>query len=743
MGMNNSAKDNFESYFTEKLWEMIPPFYRHEDGIAENPGVLHSFVELLATQAAHLRRSIDHLWDDQYIELCNDWAVPYIADLLGTRLLSGENKRGRRIDVAKTIYYRRRKGTVRILEELISDISGWDGKVVENFRRLARTRHLLDPVPGDSGGLHTGTLPGGWADLRNIHGSILTNGPFDEFHHIADMRKHHGNNGQFGINKLAFHIYPLIANKVKGSRPFKIKEGKSYGFDPSGRSIPLFMPGLRQEDFNWDNWFSVHEWEVTSPVSCRLLAHEEFEIDIPLIQSLVKNVVITAQSAMDLYKITGYRFKGEERLYAVLKSLASSAELTQPDVFNQLVEKALVKDCGKNVLLENAMLLSIDNTFINPTFITAGCLDNISVSSPSVNKIIIDPENGSFLLPNPTQADKIQVTYHYGFSAKIGAGTYNRSVPDESDLPKSHITGGGLIPPVKILNKGVTSINDNNTYGPVFNKMNVQNMILRSANGTRPYIRLNEDWVLGGSDEDSALCLDGLWIGASKECKLILRGSFTCVTLRHCTLDPGGHGNEKDLAGGELFPVPLEIDGKIDCLVIDASLTGSLSTGPDGQVENIMIRDSIIQSNKNDHSAIKIMYGDVNMEQVTVIGNMEVHRLWANNTLVAGNVTATDTQQGCFRFSTANEMSHLPRRYESYLHSSDMNHWFISLCFGQPGYARIRESAPESVRSGGENGSEIGAFNTLLNSVKCDNLLNKIEEYMPFGLIPIFIQHTK
>ncbi|MCX6227322.1 MAG: hypothetical protein NTV01_21680, partial [Bacteroidia bacterium] len=288
--MSTRANDRFEVYFAEKLWEMIPPVYRHEDGKDENPnpGVLRSFVELLAAQAAVIRRSNDHLWDDQFIEQCQDWAVPYIADLIGTRLVSSLNKRARRTDVAKTIYYRRRKGTLRIQEELIRDITGWDGKVVENFRRLARTRHGLDPEPEGLGGLLTGPPPGGWADLRSTHGSELTNGPFDEFHHTADTRRHCGNIGRYGITKLAFYLYPMTINNVVLSTPFTIEDKKSYGFDPSGRSIPLFMPDFRPKDFDWDkSWHSALEWELASPIACRLLAHAEYLIDEPLIQELV------------------------------------------------------------------------------------------------------------------------------------------------------------------------------------------------------------------------------------------------------------------------------------------------------------------------------------------------------------------------------------------------------------------------------------------------------------------------
>src|SRR5574341_575389 len=165
--MNRAACDGYDRYFAEKIWELIPACYREGDGLAERPGQLRAFVEALAEQAARLRRSQDRLWDDQFIDLCDDWAVPYIADLVGTRLVSVHNRAGRRADVAKTIYYRRRKGTLRVLDELIRDIARWDGTVVEEFRRLARTRHGLDPAPAPLAGPATGTPPGGFADLRH------------------------------------------------------------------------------------------------------------------------------------------------------------------------------------------------------------------------------------------------------------------------------------------------------------------------------------------------------------------------------------------------------------------------------------------------------------------------------------------------------------------------------------------------------------------------------------------------
>jgi hypothetical protein len=142
-----TARDGYREYFTEKLWDWLPAIYREQDAM-EGPGMpnnaLRAFIESLAAQAAVLKRDQDRLWDDAFVELADDWAIPYLAELLATRLVSVQNPRARRIDVAKTVYYRRRKGTLPVLEQLIDDMTAWDGKVVEQFRRLARTPHGLD-----------------------------------------------------------------------------------------------------------------------------------------------------------------------------------------------------------------------------------------------------------------------------------------------------------------------------------------------------------------------------------------------------------------------------------------------------------------------------------------------------------------------------------------------------------------------------------------------------------------------
>ena len=141
--------DGYDAYYADRLWQLIPAVYRAND--SDDPDVTGPLQELLrriGAQAAVVRRSIDRLWADQSIETSDDWVIPYIGDLLDTNLVNGLDARGQRLDVAKTIHYRRRKGTVAVLEEIARDVTGWEAHVVEAFRRLSRTRHNLDPPVG-------------------------------------------------------------------------------------------------------------------------------------------------------------------------------------------------------------------------------------------------------------------------------------------------------------------------------------------------------------------------------------------------------------------------------------------------------------------------------------------------------------------------------------------------------------------------------------------------------------------
>ena len=250
------ADDTYAARYADKLWQLLPAVYRTLDvgETAGTAGPLRELVNRIGVLVARARRSIDRLWDNQSIETCDDWVIPYIGDLLATRMVSCLDARAQRLDVAKTIYYRRRSGTVGLLEELGTDIAGHDVRVVEFFRRLGRTRHQFDPpigpipAPFDPAappippvveglaGTCSRTPAGGFADLRNRYGAANTNTAFDEFAHTADLRRGAQSRGWHNISHLGVFIWWLRSFPILAATP--VSNGAAqpcFTFDPTGR----------------------------------------------------------------------------------------------------------------------------------------------------------------------------------------------------------------------------------------------------------------------------------------------------------------------------------------------------------------------------------------------------------------------------------------------------------------------------------------------------------------------------
>ena len=743
----DAVRDEFERYFAEKLWALIPVLYRTEDAeTSESPGVLRALVDVIAEQAAALRRSQDRLWDDQFIELCEDWVIPYLGDLVGTRMVSALNTRGRRADVAKTIYYRRRAGTVALLEELIGDITGWDGTVVEMFRRLARTRHGLDPAPGGLAGRLSGTLPGGWADLRRPRAAKLAGSAWDEYHHTPDVRRFAGGvHGRHGIFRVAFHLFRTEAYAVSGVMPHDVGDGRSFTFDPSGRSVPLFTPRARAD--SWSDWTPPREWDLPAPIPCRLLAEVAFAVSERLVRSLEADG-LGAAAAASLRRLLDERFTSERRFRETLAAMPGGSELVDPAVYDDLRAFALVDDCGRSVLLDRALAVTINGDAVEALDVVATDLSAWTTGASA--GVAIDAELGRLrFLDGPPDAPPL-VHYHYGAFAEIGAGTYDRreglavdylSVPtDERHLEFTELA-----------NTGAAQIEDSATYSPIADKLRVLDITVQAANGERPYLLMRTNWVLNAGDHHNAQAtLNGLWLGSDGDAVTLRArrrrggqlhvGDYERVTIRSCTLDPGDIGDPATLSP-PIPAVPLVIDCRVELLEIDRSIVGPIRTTARGFIEQLVITDSIVQSLDPAIPAIALTDGEVKLERVTVLGGLDVHRLHASEALITGRADVTDTQQGCFRFSAAPAGSRVPAPYES-VEITDVAALFVTERFGQPGYAVLSDAAPAAVHRGAENGSEIGAHSAVLAPIKLDSLRAKVEEYMPFGLIPLFIHES-
>ena len=166
---------------SDRLYELLPVVHRQRDAEAGYP--LRALLQVIAEQVNIVEGDMDQLYENWFIETAVDWAVPYIGDLIGYEPVHEAGQPGDvntqqaqlrnkilipRREVANTIRYRRRKGTLALLEQLANDVAGWPARAVEFYRLLSWTQSLN----------HQRVMRGRVADLRagdaldRLHGAL-------------------------------------------------------------------------------------------------------------------------------------------------------------------------------------------------------------------------------------------------------------------------------------------------------------------------------------------------------------------------------------------------------------------------------------------------------------------------------------------------------------------------------------------------------------------------------------------
>ena len=67
----------------DRLYNLLPAVYRVAD--ANQGNVLQALVAVLQQEFQALQDDIDQLYENWFIETCDEWVVPYIGDLLGVQ----------------------------------------------------------------------------------------------------------------------------------------------------------------------------------------------------------------------------------------------------------------------------------------------------------------------------------------------------------------------------------------------------------------------------------------------------------------------------------------------------------------------------------------------------------------------------------------------------------------------------------------------------------------------------------
>ncbi|MCR0982762.1 hypothetical protein [Roseomonas populi] len=219
-----------------RLLALLPAIHRMRDAaLAEargtRTGPLHQFVLLLAEVIAAIEENLDQLYDDQFIETCADWVVPYIGDLVGYLPIRPDSSAPvSRTEVANTIRHRRAKGTAVALEGVARDVTGRDAAVVEFRRRMAVTQHLNHRRPG----IHN-------AALRDPTAMADPGGPFDTLAHGAELRGI-DRGGRWNLMNVGCFLWPWRIWQLLDAAPGEL-DARRFTVSPLGCDMPLFnMP---------------------------------------------------------------------------------------------------------------------------------------------------------------------------------------------------------------------------------------------------------------------------------------------------------------------------------------------------------------------------------------------------------------------------------------------------------------------------------------------------------------------
>ena len=392
------------------LYELMPAVHRREDAGLAYP--LEALLGIISTEAGHLQRDIAGLWDDFFIETAAEWAIPYIADLVGSTPLYPVTGSWR-ADVAGTISYRRRKGTLVMLEELAAAVTGWGARVVPFFEELEWAQHLdhLRRKPA--------TAPGrldrvGTVNIGNVDAMDRLGGPFDNVVRSVDIRPFGAGRGRHNIKKIGFFLWRLRSNPLIGVEPVPVT-GHPHGYhlSPLGNSAPIFTNDRRQR--------GARPTEIDLPVPIRRLA-------------LLLDVEAAAAAGQAAAAESAANGQTAAEQAAAAAAAGAASRYYGPDT-----ERSLVVAVGRSVgiLADQAI----------PASRVTVC--NLSTwRLPQAGKdVAIDPLLGRMTLApsaEPGGGETVRIGYHYGFSggpgADLGGGPYDREPPTAGRLRRDRST---------------------------------------------------------------------------------------------------------------------------------------------------------------------------------------------------------------------------------------------------------------------------------------------------------------
>jgi hypothetical protein len=690
----------------ERLEALLPVHLRARDeALGGGAGTLNALLTAVAGELELLERDIERMSDGWFVETCEEWLVPYLADLVGLHELPPELGVvvSRRALVANTVAYRRRKGTVAVLEQVARDVTGWPTRAVEYHPLLAVSGHVnhvrLDRAAA------AGLRGAARIELAAVSGPPAASGALDPLPHTAEVRRIARRRGRYGISNVGIFPFPVQTYRVGAART-PPGQGAADGwsrtrllsgwhhFDPVGHAAPLFAPPRREQAI---------EALATEP-----------DLPVPL---------------------------RPRRLLELLRSGADAAELPLG---------VRIGVGGRDLPPERIRVCRLD--------------DVLDVDEPQV---MVDPIGGRLRVYRKTSGGTIEpysppnafVRYAYGALADVGAGTYDRSDLHERALASDLWTR--TAEPERDVQFAVPSSEAASVVEALTDVEDAWNAV-PSAEGATATISIGDcdryanDLEAEVPEATRLVLVAAHWRGRvlpSGEQLAPVAGVYATDGLRPHIVGTltisGGAGASVVLDGlilegnlvvgpgalGSLTLAHMTVTGTVRVADANGALQvrvlRSLLTDVDlgARAPLVSVADSVLN---DDDVALRGTAAHASLEGTTVRGAVRVRSLDASSCILDGQVTAEHRQIGCVRFSYAGPGSRTPRRYRC-VPDGGPAPVYLSTDFASPGYLGLAGTCSPLIATGGEGESEMGVHHHLKRPLRIRAAQRQLDPYLPVG----------
>ena len=718
-----SAITSADTARRDRLYALLPAIHRMRDADRGYP--LKALLRVIAEQVNVVEDDIAGLYENWFVETAAGWAVPYIGDLVGYRPVADGGLPPDssvcetspvlvpRREIANLIRYRRRKGTLALLEVLANDVACWPARAVEFFKLLGWNQNID----------HLHLRRHRTADLRDVDALDRLDGPFDAITHTVGVRRIDSNRtrGRYNIPSVGVFLWRLQSYPVTRTLACCLEEfgPHCYSFSLLGQDAPLFVNPQRETD-------PAHiAEELNLPAPIRRLAFDKRPAD----------------------------YYGPALSLAIWTDDWAGFPADQPVPLSALVPA----DLSGWSYVTPLNKIAVDPVLGRLAF-PPGQLPKKDVRVSYRYGFPADLGGGEYARPLSQQPGPCSVY-------RVGEAEPYRRITDaldqwRIDTPANAIieiaASGAYLDPISIT------------------LADTQSLQIRAANRARPVLCIIDrepgrpDALSVTLGVGSRLTLDGLLVTGRpvqiQGAKSAERGTVCPaeVMIRHCTLVPGW-GLECNCDPKRPAEPSLRLSNVRARIRVEHSILGSIQIQEDEvRLDPIPldICDSILDATDPAKQAIGapgggLAHATLTIRSCTVFGIVDVHAIeLAENSIFTSCVNVARRQLGCMRFCYVPSGCRTPRRYhcqpdgviaavnervtdptaEGANERLRVTPQFTAIRYGRPAYAQLAHGCADEIKRGADDESEMGAYHDLFQPQREANLLARLAEYTPAGM---------